>query len=1331
MALILRPPGSSESLTERISGLGRARKWTAAATGLFTVTVVVAASIALVAILDASFHLGSLPRGFALVAILATAAILWVRGVWRSVLLPTDPVTVALELEDSDPALNDALASAVTFMVEDAAERGVSDRLQRVAVRSAHRLVDRHDFSRLIPTGACWRAGWSCAIVLGALLPLVLLNPGRATTALVRLADPFGVHPWPTNTSIELLAPERLPARMPRGEAFVLKFNVRGVIPDRASVEFRLNSGEEFQEEYPLTGGAETRSTAMISASIDPGRLPASFGFRIIANDADTGWQQVEIVPPPRLVDLNGRPSPQFRITPPEYTGLPHAEVPDGAVVLEMPVGAVVQLRAAADVSLSAAFLSYQGDKSPIEKAAALAAVGQLNPFAAAASSSLALDIGSDIKLEIDEDGRTITGEFSPAMSGTYSLKLVDQSGLVGSRIIELRLLPDPAPIVTMQHPAADKDPTLLTPSSRIPVQITADDKVYGLRRTFLEYRVGRTGIVRIIPLLDVGDFDRSLPAVAGGLAYCSRVRPSFGEKSLLLPIASLKRDDGSPVREGDAIILVGAADDWDDVSVGKQPGRSGEVEIVIAEPEGIEAWLQKELAALRPELFRLRDQEREARQRTGEVAPLSDGTLAPMDRDKLLAAEQQQRLIRGKISDPRDGLRAKAELLRETALLNRLPRSNTTDRVARVADELNRLAERDLNPIEANLNDARVVGGQPPRVGQERLAPEHLKKAARHQKAVEDSLSNLLELLAVWGNAAELRGEARLLRDQLNHLGEDAGRLAEKVPAGKSSDALGAAQKAELDRASGRAELAAEQAGSILTRAFRLVMEKEKQAAALKAAAAERLNQRQSLLEKGKSLPDGSLEKSKLNGQAAALELEAEELKSAGDKAAAEAAALHKAIAAAEGEELTNDIRNAAREFKNNQLAQGGNNLKSAAGRLSALTDSLVEKSQETAPDLAKFKQLADDLNALGDAQEELRKRAAAAAAIPDAARRDAELKKLAVQQEKLLEQGKELLQRLTRERADQAARDTRAALDRMESARDDLEKGQPGTRPADQAIERLDNARDQLDAATNNAGQQLSDERRRKMSEKVKALVERQQAALAEADRIHGLISKSKKFERPLQASYGDLAERERALALEVKSLGEKEFAPLPVLARLLADSAAAMESGADKIEERQKDARDGDPDAAFDAELEAANDRKVKRPMAIAGKRLEQLLAVLKEEPPKAGPKPEQPTAKPPASNQSTPGGDSDVIPPLAQLKVLYALQEELNQRTAEFEKLHPDKTKLSDEEQAELRELEQSQRDIALLFQQLAKLFPERQENPVTPEKPDNKDPEKSP
>jgi hypothetical protein len=1316
MPIVLSPPGKRTPLPQQLAALGRSRRRVAIATGLFSLAGLVGAAVLLAGFLDAWLHLSSLARGFALIGTLALAGGILFRRLLPAFSLSTKPLTIALELEERHPKLNDSLASAVTFLGEERPNRLAG--LHSATVKRAERLSERYGIASMVPSGRCWRAFWFLCLVACIAVPAALWKKDRTLTVITRFADPFGVHPWPSKTRIELLSPEAAPARMPRGEAFELRFAVRGELPDRANVHFQISGGEEFEEIYPLApvdfntptsvpAGilAKDGPVAIVSTKFDPSRFAHNFQFRITANDADTGWLKVDVLPPPRLVPLNGRASPQIHVTPPTYTGLRDFDLPDGAAVIEVPMGTAVELRAASDARLQSAALVYLGDRSAVESASPFAALGHLNSATALGSALLSSAIGADIPLTLSSDSRAMYGFFKPSMSGMYALKLTDESGLHGSRLIEIRLSPDPAPAVVLLRPALGRDPPILVPTAKLSVHLGADDKVFALRSAFLEYRVGKDGALKRIAVPD------GFATVAGS---ASRLHPVRREASFVLPVSAFLRDDGTPVRDGDVVILRAAADDWDDVSVLKEPGRSGEFELRIASKEAVEAILVKELSEMRPDLLRAREQQRDASARTADAKPQADGSLSPADREKLLGAEYSQRQVRGKVADPRDGLRAKAEMLRDLAKANDLPRSNATDRAEAAAEELARLADRDLAAVEPLLGDARQLGAQPaPKAPAENPVPAMLNRAARHQKTIDDGLTGIIDLLSQWGDAGALRGDARLLRDAVVREAGNAERLPEKVPAGKPPETLPPDQRAELDKAAGKLDQLADQSNTLLGRATKLAAEKDKLAADNHAAAKKKEAEADDLRKKAAKLPQGTPERNALEAQAAGVKEEAAELKAAGDRAQAEADALRKAVQNAGGQALPEDLRKSAEAMRANRQGESVSQDKSAAARLERFADSLAEQKTDDVPELAKKKKnLANQLDDIAGQQDELRKKAEAADRIADPAKREQELQKLAREQEKLVDQTRDLLQKLQRERADDAARDARAALNKMEAARDDLEQGKSPANEQKDATSKLDEARDKLDQAAARAPQELSDEKRRKLADLVTALLERQKAAIAEADRIQAKVLAEKKWSRPMLQSYKDLEDRERSLAVEVTALADREFKDLIVFARIVKDAAEAMEKAGDRAKIRRQDALDADLDTPFDTDLEKANAARVQRPMALALRRLEQVLEALKpdsqtaKKDKKDGPMPMGGGGMPPMGGG---GENGDVIPPLAQLKALRALQADLNARTAEFDKLHPDRDTLSDEDKDDLKELEDAQRAIAALFEEMAKLF----------------------
>ena len=109
----------------------------------------------------------------------------------------------------------------------------------------------------------------------------------------------------------------------------ILRLALRGLIPDRVTVSVMLDGSPSVEQAYAVPPPDAAPDAAELTVRIEPTRIPRDFRFRVRANDADTGWQTVHVLPPPVLVPLDGRPSPQLRLDFPAYTDLPPTDLPD------------------------------------------------------------------------------------------------------------------------------------------------------------------------------------------------------------------------------------------------------------------------------------------------------------------------------------------------------------------------------------------------------------------------------------------------------------------------------------------------------------------------------------------------------------------------------------------------------------------------------------------------------------------------------------------------------------------------------------------------------------------------------------------------------------------------------------------------------------------------------------------------------------------------------------------------------------------------------------------------------------------------------------------
>lgn len=1255
------------------------------------------------AYLDHRYQLPALVRAFGLVAYLVALPLLVRRWILRPLRGSGDRQAMALRVERVYPEFNDSLVSAVEFMGREPDDRGTSIELRKLAIRRAARKAERYEFDRAVDARGVRRSVFAAVVTVAAAGYLTYAAPEAARAALGRIAMPFGGTTAPTQTRIEILAPRPLPHRMARGEPLDVKLALRGLIPDRVMVLVKLDGSPAVEQAYAVLPAEDTPDAAELTVRIEPTRIPRDFQFQIRAHDADTGWQSVQVSPPPVLVPLDGRPSPQLRLDFPRYTDLPPTELPDGSGVIECVAGTRVTLRAATDRPVVRAWVGFKPEQPLVRLLPALSPLGAKPEAAVPGFELLAGEVWADVPVTIGRAGTLLEVTFVPRVAGPYALRFEDDTGLGTTRMFDVRVQPDPAPAVNLDRPSAGRDSLLVVPDADITFAARVQDKQYAIRSTSLEYRIGPDGPTQSLPWYDADLAGWLIPGAAAMMRGAIPVPPQAPLRLRLqqldfeerISLTRIRHPDGSPLKPGDVVTLQVAADDFDDVTGFKSPSRSHEVELIVVTKADLEGVEQQAQGDIREELARLYAQQRDARTKVQEAIQQArnTGALRPEDIDKLGQAEQAQQEIRNRINNPEDGLRARLDKLRQAAKDNHLPRSATTDRLDEAAAELNRLATEELEPLEADLAAARRT------TGPKESPAASLAKAEKRQKEVEQTLMSLLERLEPWSGAAAIRGEARSVLNELKRQMNKADRLGEKVPPDTSPERLTPEQKAELDKATVGDDRLAERGRALVERMNRLAVEKD---AAVRAKLdladrkdAEALAKRQ---QAATARPESEEQKA-LTRQADDLTAEAAQSREAAEDMKREADALRNAATAGNAEQLKEQLRAAGRLTRQNQPSRAAAEQKAAEANLEQMLNALEEQQADDADRLTKRLKDADQqLADLVEKQELLQKKVEQAEANPDPVQRKDQLEKLARQQEQLEREARELAQKLTRNQGERPADELKRAVREMAQAREQLENGDPAGDKMIDALERLDEAQLELDQARQKNEEELLREQAAKFADEIRALRDRMQRLHEEAGRIHAVVKKAGKWERPVRTSLNDLRQQQQALAGEVRALLEKKFQNAAVFGRMLQQSADAMDLAAKRLDSRLDAAEVG----PFDPELEDIADAGIQGQQGLALKRLDQLLEALK--PDKRG------EATPPMAGGMPPDMPpmGDPLPPLAQLKALRALQADIADRTEAFDKAHPDRTKLNDDEAAELESLEKMQRDVAELIQQLTQM-----------------------
>jgi hypothetical protein len=340
----------------------------------------------------------------------------------------------------------------------------------------------------------------------------------------------------------------------------------------------------------------------------------------------------------------------------------------------------------------------------------------------------------------------------------------------------------------------------------------------------------------------------------------------------------------------------------------------------------------------------------------------------------------------------------------------------------------------------------------------------------------------------------------------------------------------------------------------------------------------------------------------------------------------------------------------------------------------------------RELARLVKELKNAEAELNKLRQRQAENLKKTQDARKNPDAKQRSDALKKLAKEQAEIQKELEKQLKKLAKLNAGGAAQAGQNAAGKMGKAQQDLDQdqGEQAEQDEDEALADLDDAQDEIQQARKDAEEQLAMEQLVKMADQLKSLSERQENVVKGAEDYEKVRSERGQLTIAQRTGLRSLGRVQEGLKDETGELIEK-LEGAPVFALTLKRAAENMENAAKRLQALK-------------------TDEETRRAVKGASKRFQQILDTLKPDKPKPG---GQQQGGNQGGDNAGGGGGGDGIPPAAQVKMLKALQEEINERTDYFDELRRREKELTTEQVAELERLQGDQGTLADLARDLTR------------------------
>ncbi len=1220
--------------------------------------------VILIGLADWGIHLDSPVRLLALLALIGFLAWLTFRYIVIPLYVPFADLDIALRIEERWPGLNDRLASTLQFLKVSPENDDHSSRsLREETIRQTMEEVKTLDFREVIEPKPAFKALGLASGSLIVALTFILAQPLLSSIALKRLFLPYGSAQWPQRTHLSLIDSET-PRKVAQGEPFTLSVAVRKGerAPATARVTYRFDDGETTTE--PLRA---------VAGGIFQGRLESverAFSFSVSAGDDTRSIRDiaVAVVPPPVLKDVT------IQLVPPAYTAEPPQRLAPGNTLVRALEGSRIDVTATANKPIETASL-HLGES--VSKEAI-----RFNP----ARTHLAI-------------------QFVAGTSGPFWFELRDTEGFKNREVtrFDLRSMRDEAPRVVIDDPSNDRD---VPPQAKVPVTFTVDDD-FGIQSASLLYKAAAGGSeatqVVALPLWDSKDHPDAQRIKHQTVRYDWELGP------LKLPPGSI-------------ITFHAEARDFDNLK-GPNLGKSREIRLRIVSDEDIARQLDDTRREIREETARILAMQNMAQTPVDEALRLLSKTdnVGKAERENLKNAEMIQRQVGNRVTSRTDGLDQKIRRFLDDLRNFRVPNPDAQKQMEEMRAGVDRIRENHLGPAEQglthaskNLDEAESAKGASPSAPpnpQGEAAKAQSKPSAESAKGTQKSGDNAKasgkKANSPSNNmkgAGESSKNGESGRDEKG--GDQTPQAKDGDPEGSKRDYTEIARKALQESKASQKGIADELQKmldglsefetyrGVVKDAQNLLKEHEqvmKQTAetSAKPALAGKTPEQLSPEQKGELGNLASRQNNIARGLQGLQERMAEMGKRLEDSDPLASSALKETADQSRKKGTSGKIGDASDRLEKNQMGEAKAQQEQARRDLKDLIDSIQNRRERELARLVKeLKNAEEELAKLRNRQTENLKKTQEAKKNPNAKERADQLKKLAKEQAEIQNELKRQLQRLKKLNADNAAQAGDRAAARMSKAQENLDQdqGEQAGQEEQEALADLQDAEDEVRKARREREEQLAMEQLSKMGDQLKSLSERQAKMSTDIASFEKLrADKQGKLTIAQRTGVRDLGQVQAGLKDETGELIEK-LEGAPVFGLTLKRAAEGMQTAAQRLQALK-------------------TDEETQRAARAASHRFEQLINSLKPDAPKQGGQKGDQNGDQDGGGGSQGGGDG--IPATAQLKMLKALQEEINERTDYFDELRRRNRPLDPSQTAELDKLQTDQGTLADLVRDLTK------------------------